>query len=132
MTRLTLATKQTKTSTGDASDGSVDISAITGDWTVVIEIMGVTGTSPTVQLNFSDSVDAFSNEINRLVASMQGDLGDGVYTPDNFANVKRFTWQKRDVPTARFGVGSAVGKIELKTLGGTNTPGVTFQAWVEY
>lgn len=127
---MTITSVQAKVRKTAAFDGSsIDISAITGDWTLVLEVMDQDGTSPLTRFQFTDSVDAFTTPVAGPTASVSGTLGARGSTPAE-PNTKRYTWQKRDFPSMRFGTGSAVLRLSLTLISGTSA-GVTYQAWIE-
>lgn len=128
---MTITAVQAKVRKTAAFDGaSIDISGITGDWTLVLNVMDIAGTTPGVRFQFTDSVDAFSATLAGPTASVSGILGKYGSTPAE-PNTKRFTWQKRDFPSLRFGTGSAVLRLSLTEITGSGSPGVTYEAWIE-
>jgi len=132
MTILEVFTKAAETSTNNGS--SIAISSITGNWTLVLEVMNQTP-STTTRFTFEDSVDGFSSDIMAGPStSVTGQIGDGSgsatgYCPD----VKRYTWCQRDYPDLRFGVSSAHIRLAVTDINGNSgSPSVVYQSWIEY
>lgn len=128
---MTITTVQAKVAkTGAFNGASIDISGMTGDWTLVIEIMLQSGTNPISRFSFQDSVDAFTTPLAGPGVSVAGIIGGATGTGPA-TNVKRYTFQKRDFPDMRFGTASAVLRLALLALDGSGSPSVTYQSWIE-
>jgi len=137
MTHLDIQARTVATGTGTGT--GVDISGITGDWTLVLEVMGL-NSGDTLRMQFTDSADNFSSDIVAgPTASVTGQIGsDGTspFTPGNpptgfEPNVKRYTWNKRDFPDLRMGTTSAKLRFDITTFSGSSKSVVT-HSWVEY
>lgn len=136
MTHLDIQTRTTITSA--AAGSGVDISGITGNWTLVLEVMGM-NSGDTARFVFEDSVNAFSAALSGPSASVTGQVGsDGTSpfvpgaNPTGYEpNVKRYTWNTRDFPSLRFGVTDALLRMNVQEMTGSSKS-VTFQAFVEY
>lgn len=119
---------------------SVDISGITGDWTLVLEVYGLDATD-TVRFQFSDSVDAFTTVVAGPTVAVTGQLGSNSPTDSGgasaglvgayFPNPRRFTFKKADFPDYRCGTASAVGRLEITRITGTG-PSVTYMGFIEF
>lgn len=121
MTNLAVQAKVTRTSAANGS--SVDISGITGDWTLVLEVMAQNDGN-TTRFIFQDSVDAFTNNIGGPAASVSGQIVTA-------GGPRRYTWTKKDFPSLRFGTASAVLRLALAEHTGSSKS-VTYQSWIEY
>jgi hypothetical protein len=123
MTRIELEGILTKTGAYAPATG-VDISGITGDWSLKIEIQNLSCASgtPNARFTFEDSVDAFTNKLGGPAASVTAPIVSQ-------APVYK-TFRKRDFPALRMGTGSATLRLNLSALGGT-TPTITYIAWIE-
>jgi hypothetical protein len=122
MTRTDLAST---TRTSAAADTGVDISGITGDWTIVIEILDLHSASgtPSVRIAIQDSVDTFSNNLPGPAVCVSGTVTTGA--------TKRYSFKKADFPNLRFGTGSATLRTNVAQLLGTS-PSITYHAYFEY
>ncbi len=120
MTILPVQAKVTRTSAANGS--SVDISGITGDWTLVLEVLAQNSGNVS-RFIFQDSVDAFTNNIGGAAVSVAEATAN--------ANPRRFTFTKKDFPSLRFGVASAGLRLALAEITGSSKS-VTYQAWIEY
>lgn len=111
------------TITSAAAGTSNDISGVTTDFTIELTIVAMSAASgvPAATFVFEDSVDAFTNKIQRVALDIQGT----VVTPDVY------TWRAHDhVPNIRAGIGSAVLRsnvLYLAAVGGS-TPSLTYAA----
>jgi hypothetical protein len=116
---------QTVTATGavTATTG-LDISGVTGDYTVHLRVQGLSSASgtPTAAIQLEDTVNAFTAVLPVAVINVQG-------TVDTKAE-QHFEWRKYQLPTARFGTASAKLRVNVMTLGGT-TPSLTLDSWLE-
>jgi hypothetical protein len=105
-----------------AFDGTgVDISGISGDWTLVLLIRNLKAAC-NARFVFSDSVDAFSASLAGPSVSVSGAVSSSAD--------RRYTFTKKDFPNLRFGTTSAVLRLSLAELTGTS-PTVTYQGWIE-
>jgi hypothetical protein len=116
---------QTVTATGAVTPtAGLDISGVTGDCTVHVRVQALSSASGTAKLALvlEDSVNAFTASLP--VAELQAQA-----TIDTKAE-QHFIFRKYQLPTCRFGTGSAVLRANVYTLGGT-TPTCTIDAWLE-
>lgn len=130
MTHLQIQAKVTKTA--QFLGTGVDISGITGDWTLVVEVLALTS-GANARFVFEDSNNTFTTYNTDIfpgpAVSMPGTIGS-TSTP-TAPDVKRYTFCKRDFPNLRFGVSSTTLRLNLTELTGSS-PSCTYQAWVEY
>lgn len=130
MTHLAIQAKVTKTA--QFLGTGVDISAITADWTLVLEIMGMNSGNG-ARFVFEDSTNSYTTYNTDIFpgpsVAVAGQIGSSS-TP-NYPDVKRYTWSKRDFPDLQFGVSSALLRLNLTNITGSSKS-VTYQAWVEY
>jgi hypothetical protein len=101
---------------------SLDISALTGDWTICFEVQTVLGSDTSLRFTFQDSVDAFTTTVAGPSFS--------VYGPSAKTNSRKFSLKKQDFPDLRFGIASAVLRLALTRVTG-GSASVTYQAWLE-
>ncbi len=124
MTNLPIQAKVTKTAA--FLGAGVDISAITGDWTLVLEILAQNAGDVT-RFAFETSNNSFTTYNTDIFSgptvSVSGEIDK--------AQQKRYTFQKRDFPAAEFGVTSTSLRLNLMSFTGSSKS-VTYQAWVEY
>lgn len=133
MTHTQVQVKSTATGIGVASGGSsiasIDISAITSDWTLVLEILGL-DSGDGASFAFEDSVDAFTTPVAGPTVSVTGQIGSGGTSTSTFSNPKRYSFKKEDYPGLRFGTTSAVLRLNVTRLTGSS-PHCTYQAYLE-
>ncbi len=115
MNRLSLQAKVTKTGTFDGT--GVDTSMIVGDWTVVLDVLAMSGT---VRFNFEQSADSFVTVLAGPTVSLTGGAGSGP---------RRFTFEQRDFPSSQIGIASVLTRLSITLMSGTS---VTYQSWVDY
>jgi hypothetical protein len=120
MTITPIQAKVTKTATFNGS--GVDVSGISGDWTLVLDVQTVVGDTA-VRFGFQDTVDAFTTPLAGPTVSVSGAVA--------LANSRRFTFKKYDFPGLRCGTASAQLRLAVLAITGTS-PSVTYQAWLEY
>lgn len=109
------------TKTAAFNGASVDISAIPGDWTLVLNVQKMTD-GATARFNFADSVDAFTAKIAGPSVSLTGKVDP--------VNPRRFSFTKKDFPSLRFNAANAVLRLELAELTGS-APSIDYEAWLE-
>ena len=116
---------QTVTTTGAVTPtAGLDISGITGDYTVHLRIQALSSASgtPNVAITLEDSVNAFTASVP--VAEQQ-------YTGTINTNAElHFSWRKYQLPKLRAGTASALLRANVVALGGT-TPTCTLDSWIE-
>jgi hypothetical protein len=127
MTVTTISAKTNQSSTGVGTVASTSISGVTGDWTLVLEILGADSGVTAAQIDFETSTNAFSAILAGPVVSFVGQVSSGAAGP--YAQPKRYSFKKEDFPGLPFGTASAVLRANLVQLTGGN---VTWQAFLEY
>lgn len=120
---MTISTVLAKTTSTAAATGGtqLDISGVTGDWTLVLEVLAMNDGNA-CRFGFQDSVDAFTNNLAGPTISLSGKLTSSA--------PRRFTVTKKDFPNLRCGVASAVLRLNLLEITGSSKS-VTYQAWLE-
>lgn len=124
MTLLQLVSRTTQTTSAVSS--GVDISGITGDWTIKLQVESlvdsVAATTPQVRFAFEDTVTDYTASLAGPTMSFKGSLSN------NADKVK--SWKKQDFPDLRAGVALAQLRLRLSNIetGGT----VIYHAWMEY
>ena len=111
-----VADQVTRTTAG-AFTGELDISGISGDYTIHIEIEDMIGV---VQIALQDTVDDFSANVVRWVKSLS----------ETITERKRFSIRKHEIPALRAGTGSAELRLVLDSITGSGAT-ITASAWVE-
>jgi len=117
---------QTVTATGAVTSTSgLDISGITGDYTIHVRIQNLSTASatPKLTLQLEDSVNAFTAVLPVVVKEVTGPIATNAE--------QHFSWRKYETPNLRAGTGSAVLRANVMALGGT-TPSLTLDSWLEY
>lgn len=100
----------------------IDISGITGDWTLVLEVSALAA-SNVARFSFQDTVDNFSNFLDGPSVSFSGETTS--------QGPRRVTFQKHDFPALRFGTASAELRLSLTEIKGGSSQSVTYSAWIE-
>lgn len=123
---MTFTSIQDRVSKTAAATGTgVDVSALTGDWTLKLHIESmadsVTATLPVVRFAFVDTVNSFTASLTGPTASFSGTLGSSYD--------KVVSWKKADFPDLRIGTPSALLRLDLTKIesGGT----IVYNAWIE-
>jgi hypothetical protein len=117
---------QTVTATGAVTPtAGLDISGITGDYTVHLRIQALSSASgtPNVAITLEDSVNAFTASVPVCEQQYTG-------TIDTKTEL-HFSWRKYQLPKLRAGTASAVLRANVVAIGGT-TPTTTLDSWIEY
>jgi len=117
MTEVQARTTQTAAYTG----ASVDVSGITQDWTLKLQVEALTAAD--------NARFVFEDTINDWTASVAGPTCD-VYGLLTKENDKVYSWKKADFPSLRLGTVSA--GLRLKLGYANTTMSVTYRAWLEY
>jgi hypothetical protein len=116
-----IQTRNTKT-TGIYPSPTLDVSTITGDYTIFLRIVNLSGV---VRFTFNDSMDGFATEgLPGPPYSMKGPIG-----PTN-PILKSFS--RRDFPSLRLGTPGAMVRLILTELTGDASKTVTFESWIQY
>jgi hypothetical protein len=110
---------QSVSSTG-AVTGSLDISGMSGDFNVKVQIQALSA-GKTVVIGIEDSVNAFTATVPQAVIQATGSL------TSNYD--RTYTFRKNQIPALRIGTGSAV--VRLNVYSTTATPGLQVHAWIE-
>lgn len=116
----------TLTATGAVTTTTgLDISGITGDYTIHLRIQALSAASgtPKIAVQLEDSVNAFTASLGQAVYQYQG-------TIDTKSEVHKI-WRKYELPNLRCGTASAVLRANVTILGGT-TPSCQLDSWIEY
>jgi hypothetical protein len=118
---ISITTIQAPTTKSAAFQGAgVDVSGITGDWTLKIRVTKLTA-GKTVRFQFSDTVDNFTTVTAGRTLSFAGEISPA-------ADVTRSV-QKYDFPQLRMGVASAKVRLEITAIDAGGS--VDYTAWVE-
>lgn len=107
---------QTVTGTG-AVTGSLDISGITGDYTLKIRVAELPAAED-AELVIEDTVDNFTASVVRGVLNVPGGLQE-----------RTFSFLKRDLKTMRAGTASAKVRINVRTKSASGN--LKLHAWLE-
>ena len=119
---MTLTEIQARVSKTAAFTGTgVDVSGITGDWTIKLQIESLT-TAKNVRFAFEDTVNDYTASIAGPTFSFKGGL--------SAASDKVKSFKKADFPSLRLGTGSAQLRLTCSEMDASCT-GV-WRAWVEY
>jgi hypothetical protein len=125
MAKTAIQAAVTKTAAFDGA--GIDISAITGDWTLFLrisELKAASGT-PTAIFAFEHVAAAdFTTPINGPTFCFQGPISLDSIDSDVVVSVR-----KRDFPALKAGVTDGKVRLALETPGGT-TPSVTYDSWM--
>lgn len=124
---MTLTEIQSRVTKTAAFTGSgVDVSGITGDWTLKLQVEAlsdaVSSTIPVVRFGFEDTVNDYTAAIVGPTISFKGTIAK------SYDKVKSF--KKQDFPDLRLGVASA--QLRLKLLNIESGGSCTYRAWLEY
>ena len=120
---MTITAVQAKVTKTAAFNGTteVDVSGIDGDWTLVLNIQAAAALT-FARFAFEDSVDAFSASLSGPAFSIAG--------LTTAQGSRRFAVKKADFPSLRLGTASAVLRVSLTQITGTDAS-VTYDAWIE-
>lgn len=121
MTVTDITTGVQSISATGAVTGTLDTSALTGDFTVNIQVSGLTaGKTAIISLEDTANASAFSDAIAQWVEQFSGGIGTG--------NDVVLSRRKYQIPGCRFGVTNS--KLRLNVLSITSTPGLKVHAWL--
>lgn len=113
---------QSVTATGAVTPtGGLDVSAITGDWTLKIQIQSQTA-AKNCKVILEESVNAFTAATTDLVFDVKGAIGSAY---DRIISVRKY-----QLPSSIIGTTSAVVRANVVTIASADTVGV--RAWIEY
>jgi hypothetical protein len=110
---------QTVSSAG-AVTGTLDVSGLSGDFTLKVEVTELSA-AKTAVIALEDTVNNFSAAVAQAVCQVKG--------PIVASAPKVFSWRSYDLPAFRIGVTSAV--VRANVLLCTATPGLKMRAWIE-
>jgi hypothetical protein len=120
---------QTVTTAG-AVTGSLNISGITGAYTLCLEVFELTSGGE-ARIQFEDSVNAFTNVIPVAVFDVPGQIGQASWTQGNY---NPLTYKKSirssEIPGCRAGAANAVLRVNVTSITGAS-PSLTLHAWLE-
>jgi hypothetical protein len=119
---ISITTIQAPTTKSAAFQGAgVDVSGITGDWTLKIRVTKLTA-GKNARFQFTDSTDNFSTDkVAGRTLSFAGEISPA-------ADVTRSV-QKYDFPQLRMGVASAKLRLEITAIDAGGS--VDYTAWIE-
>lgn len=118
MTLTDIQAQVTKTAAFDGA--SLDISGVTGDWTIKLQVSALTAAKK-ARFIFQDSVDAFSANIGGPAVSVKGAISEDAD--------KVYSFKKQDFPSLRFGTASAVLRLALAEI--DSAASVEYRSWLE-
>jgi len=110
------------TRTAAANGSSVDVSGISGYWTLHLKVLKAVPAGGKIRFSFPDSVNAFTAQLPGPAFSVQGKVEADA--------PKVFSVTKNDFPSLRFGTASAVIRCQLDEITGAS-PSVDYEAWLE-
>jgi hypothetical protein len=123
---------QTVTATGAITPtAGVDISGMTGDATVSIEVISMTA-GKTARIQLEDSVNGFTASVPVAVFDTAGLIGQGgtSYTAGAYnPTTQKFTVRKYQLANNRFGTASAVLRLNVTAIDSASS--ITLNAWIE-
>lgn len=107
-------------SAAGAVTGSLDISGLSGDYTVKVRVAELSA-GKTVVIGVEDTVNAFTAAVPQAVVQCVGKVEQGFD--------KVYSFRKADIPALRLGTASAAMRINVYSA--TSTPGLKLHAWLE-
>lgn len=116
--------KVTKTAAFVGAD--VDISDLTGDFTIHLKVHKLTGEDAVALFGIVDTVDNFTASKTVRTQDTKGKID-----PDGKQGGQHYSWRKRDLKSLRAGVTGAELRLNLVSLTGT-APSVDYEAWITY
>lgn len=123
---------QTVTATGAITPtAGVDISGMTGDATICIEVVSLTA-AKTARIQIEDSVTGFTASIPVGVVDVIGQIGQGgvTYTAGAYnPTTAKYTIRKYQLANNRFGTASAVLRLNVTALDASSS--LSINAWIE-
>jgi hypothetical protein len=115
-----------------AIGSGLDISALTGDYTLFVRIgnlSSATGT-PSAIIAIEDTVDNFTGKVQQAVIQVNGQIS-GSSSASAGQSDKVYSFRKNsELPNMRAGTASAKVRVNVLVLGG-GTPSLTVDAWIE-
>ena len=124
---MTLTEVQARVSKTAAFTGSgIDISGITGDWTLKLQVESlvdaVAATAPMVRFSFEDTINDWTASLAGPTVAFKGTLAA------SYDKVKSF--KKQDFPDLRLGTNSAQLRLKLSNRVSGDT--VIYRSWLEH
>jgi len=123
---------QTVTATGAVTPtAGVDISGMTGDVTLCIEVISLTA-GKTARVQIEDSVNAFTASLPVAVFNFVGQEGQGgtSYTAGAYnPTTEKVSVRKYQLPNNRFGTASALARVNVTALDSSSS--LSLHAWIE-
>lgn len=121
----------TVSATGAVGAG-IDISGVTGDATLCIEVISMTD-AKTARIQFEDSVNAFTAVLPLWLVHITGKMGEGTATTvaagDYNPTTEKQSVRKYQLRNNRFGTSAAVLRPNVMALDASSH--ITFNAWLE-
>lgn len=119
---MTLTEVQARVSKTAAFTGTgIDVSGITGDWTIKLQIESLTS-AKMCRITLEDTVNDYTASLAGPTVSFKGALAS------SYDKVKSF--KKQDFPSLRLGTASAQLRVKLAEIDSSAT--AVFRAWLEY
>jgi hypothetical protein len=122
---MTITQVDSQTKTAAFVGAGIDISGITSDWTLKINVQSITvsdGSVPLLRFEFDDTVNSFTGSLAGPTCSFKGTLSSS-------ADQVR-SWKKQDFPDLRTGTASAQLRLQLSNMSANAT--AIYRAWLEY
>jgi hypothetical protein len=122
MAKRAITTGEQSVTTTGAITGSLDTSALTGDYTVSLRVRGMTASTQNVQIALEDTANAsaFSDSTQPWVASFTG----ASTTEGAVMSVRSY-----QIPSARFGATNTKFRFNVQAVNGS--PTLLVQGWLE-
>lgn len=122
---MTLTEIQARVTKTAAFTGSgIDVSGITGDWTIKLQLENATnsGGTPSVRFVFEDTVNDWTASLAGPSISFKGKI------EEQYDKVK--SWKKQDFPDLRLGTADAQLRLKLSTAVAGDS--IIYRSWLEY
>ncbi len=123
---------QTVTAAGAITPtAGVDISGMTGDATVCVEVISMTA-AKSARIQVEDSVNGFTASLPVAVFDILGQVGQGgtSYTAGAYnPTTTKFTVRKYQLANNRFGTSSAVLRLNVTAI--DSSASLSINAWIE-
>jgi hypothetical protein len=120
ITRTTLLAKTTQTAA--TANAGVDVSGITGDFTIKIRVDALSPNAGSAKIQIEESTNSFTNAYTVFKQDFLGGL------PPEGVTVSYRKYQSETTSLA--GTASAKFRVNLIELNGTS-PSITYEAWIE-
>lgn len=122
---MTITQVDSQTQSATFVGAGISISAITGAWTLKLQVASLTtsdGSIPVVRFEFDDTVNSFTASLAGPTASFKGSLG--------LSFDKVHSWKQQDFPDLRLGTASAQLRLQLSDISANTS--CTWRSWLEY